>query len=113
MENNNSITQQETLPNSTTILVLGILSIFPGVACVGVVGVVLGIITLTMSKKAKIELENNPNKYNSSSISLHKAGRICGIIGLSLSSLYFIFWIIYFVVIGSIIGSSGMYNSYY
>ena len=42
--------QQETLPKSTTVLVLGILSIFPGVACVGIVGVVLGIITLITSK---------------------------------------------------------------
>ena len=53
--------QQETLPKSTTILVLGILSIFPGIACVGIAGVVLGIITLIMSKKTKIEIENNPD----------------------------------------------------
>ncbi|MDG2342999.1 MAG: CCC motif membrane protein [Flavobacteriales bacterium] len=110
---NNSINQQETLGNSTTILVLGILSIFPGVACVGIVGVVLGIITLAMSKKTKIEIENNPGKYTDSSITLQKAGRICGIIGLSLSSIYLIFWIVYFVIIGAILGSAGAGSMYY
>jgi len=105
--------QKETLPKSTTVLVLGILSIFPGVACVGIVGVVLGIITLITSKNLKAEIENNPGKYTDSSINLHKAGRICGIIGLSLSSLYLIFWIIYFVIIGTILGSVGAGSMYY
>ena len=105
--------QQETLPKSTTVLVLGILSIFPGIACVGIAGVVLGIITLVISKKTKIEIENNPGKYTDSSITLQKAGRICGIIGLSLSSLYFIFWIVYFVIIGTIIGAAGANSMYY
>ena len=105
--------QQETLPKSTTILVLGILSIFPGIACVGIAGVVLGIITLVMSKKTKIEIENNPGKYTDSSIKLHNAGRVCGIVGLSLSSVYFIFWIVYFVIIGTIIGAAGANSMYY
>jgi hypothetical protein len=113
MENNNLTNQQETLPKSTTVLVLGILSIFPGVACVGIAGVVLGIIALVTSKKLKAEIENNPGKYTDSSIKLHNAGRVCGIIGLSLSSAYLIFWIVYFVIIGTILGTVGAGSMYY
>ena len=83
------------------------------IVCVGIVGVVLGIITLITSNKLKPEIENNPGKYTNSSINLYKAGRICGIVGLSLSSLYLIFWIIYFVIIGTILGSVGAGSMYY
>ena len=94
MENTNS-NQPETLPNSTTVLVLGILSIFPGVGCFGFVGVVLGIITLITAKKIRVEIENNPGKYTETSIKAYNSGRICGIIGLSLSCLSMILFALY------------------
>tara|TARA_B100001758_G_C18284268_1_gene543410 strand:+ start:169 stop:516 length:348 start_codon:yes stop_codon:yes gene_type:complete len=113
---NNSTNQQETLGNSTTILVLGILSIFPGISCIGIVGVVLGIITLVMSKKTKAEVQANPNKYTESSIKVYKAGRVCGIVGLSLSSfaiilytLYAVFFLTYLAALGAVLGAGSMY----
>jgi hypothetical protein len=80
--------RNEKVPNNVGILVLGICSIFPGCFCYGIVGVVCGIIALVMAGKANKLIEDNPNRYTSESKQLVKAGKICGIIGLSLSSLY-------------------------
>lgn len=91
------------LPNATAVLVLGILSI---VTCVfyGIVGIILGIIALSLHGKDKALYKTNPAKYEAS-FKNSKAGYICGIIGLSLSAL----WIIYIiVVVFVVVGSHGM-----
>ena len=46
----------------------------------------------------------SPNTYTESSLKNVKAGRICAIIGLSLSSLYFLFWIVYIAFFAAAIG---------
>lgn len=68
------------LPNSGGILAMGIISI----VFVGLIGLVLGIISVTMGSKALKEYNLNPSKYTVASYKNAKAGRICGIIGLSL-----------------------------
>lgn len=76
--------EKRELPNSTLILVFGILSII-GCCCYGVAGVVFGIIALVMSKKA-IEMYNaEPELYTG--YNNVKTGRILAIIGLVLSAL--------------------------
>ncbi len=86
------------LPNATTILVLGIVSIVT-CFCYGVPGLVVGIICLNMAKKAKAEYFMNPGVYTEASYKNMNGGRICGLVGTILSSLYVAFWIIYVLVI--------------
>ena len=100
------------VPNNVGILVLGICSIFPGCFCYGVPGIVCGIIALVMSTKANKLIEENPGMYDEASKQLVKAGKICGIIGLSLSILYFLFLIIYFIFVGTALSSAGAFSRF-
>ena len=97
----NNPSNQILLPNSTAVLVLGILSIV-FCWCIGIVGLVLGIIALVLAGKgAKLYLEN-PNQYTVSSYNNLKAGKICAIIGTILSGLYFIYYIFLICFIGAL-----------
>ncbi|MBI2279909.1 MAG: hypothetical protein HYU68_04370 [Bacteroidetes bacterium] len=97
---NQQINSQQVLPNATGVLVLGILSIV-FCFCYGVIGIVLGIIAIVLANKAnKLYLEN-PTNYSESSYKNMKAGKVCAIIGLCLSSLYLIVVIIYISIVGA------------
>jgi hypothetical protein len=100
------------VPNNVGILVLGICSIFPGCICYGVPGIVCGIIALVLSSKANKLIQANPGMYDEGSKQLVKAGKICGIIGLSLSILFFLFIIIYFIIVGTALSSLGALSRY-
>ena len=91
---------QIPVPNSTAVLVLGILSIVL-CFCYGLIGLVLGIIALVLASKGTVLYKTNPSAYTQSSFNNMKAGRICGIIGLSLSALYLIFIVIYILILGA------------
>jgi hypothetical protein len=91
---------QIPVPNSTAVLVLGILSIVL-CFCYGLIGLVLGIIALVLASKGTVLYKANPSAYTQSSFNNMKAGRICGIIGLSLSALYLIFIVIYILILGA------------
>jgi hypothetical protein len=91
---------QIPIPNSTAVLVLGILSIVL-CFCYGLIGLVLGIIALVLASKGTVLYKENPSAYTQSSFNNMKAGRICGIIGLSLSALYLIFIVIYILILGA------------
>ncbi|MCD6113164.1 MAG: hypothetical protein J7J86_07865 [Bacteroidales bacterium] len=99
MENQN-ITQQLKLPNSTAVLVLGIISI-PSCFFGGLIGLVCGIIALILASKDNKLYLQNPNMYDASSYSNLKSGRVCAIIGTVLSSIYFVIVIIYILIIGA------------
>lgn len=75
------------LPRSIPVLVLGISSLV-GCFCYGIPGLVTGIICLALSTKGQKLYDENPEKYKG--YGNLKAGRICGIIGLCLSSLFVI-----------------------
>jgi len=92
---------QRNLPNSTTVLVLGIVSIVPGCFCFGIVGIVCGIIALILAKKDLVIYQNNPGEFSVSSLNNLKAGKICGIIGIVLSSLYVLYLIVYAIFVGT------------
>ncbi len=88
---------KQQLPNSTTVLVLGICSIvFAG--CFGI-GTILGIIGLVLASKGRKLNAENPELYDGYG-SLN-AGFIMSIIGIVLGALGFLYWIIVVVVIGS------------
>lgn len=84
--------QQVSLPNSTTVLVLGIISII-GCFLAGIGGIIVGVISLMLAKKDKNLYNLNPSLYIQSSYYNLKAGRVCAIVGLILSSLYLIYFI--------------------
>lgn len=93
--------ERRELPNSTLILVFGILSII-GCCCYGLLGVVFGIIALVMSKRAMEIYAANPEMYTG--YQNVKTGRILAIIGLVLSGLSVLSFIIGLIVFGGIEG---------
>ena len=87
------------LPNATTVLVLGIMSIV-ACWCFGLVGLIMGIIALVMASK---EYNDNPGQYSESSYKNMQAGKICAIIGTCLSALSFIYFIVYLLIVGTVL----------
>ena len=82
---------QVNLPNSNTILVLGILSlVFCWLHILSIIGVVLSIVTLSLASKETSLFYLQPNNFTLSSLNNVKAGRTCAIIGLIISILIFI-----------------------
>lgn len=88
----NSNQQNQTLPNSTASLVLGILSI---VVCGP--GLIMGIIGIILANKDIALYKSNPGYYSESSYNNLKAGRICSIIGILLSGALILFYLGLFV----------------
>lgn len=110
LEMNNLGTKK--VPNNVGILVLGICSIFPGCFCYGLPGIACGIIALVMSGKANKLIQENPGMYDEGSKQLVKAGKICAIIGLCLSILYFLFLVIYFMFVGAALSGAGPFSRF-
>ncbi|OFY87960.1 MAG: hypothetical protein A3F72_09315 [Bacteroidetes bacterium RIFCSPLOWO2_12_FULL_35_15] len=90
------------MPNATAVLVLGIISIV-GCFCYGIIGLILGIIAIVLAGKAAKLYQANPEMYSESSFKNMKAGKICAIIGLCLSAVYFIIIIIYIAILGTVL----------
>jgi len=93
--------EQQKLPNSTLILVFGILSIVT-CCCYGIVGLILGVIAIVLAKKATQIYTENPELYTG--FQNVKTGKILAIIGIVLSVLT----LIYFVWIIATFGLEGM-----
>jgi hypothetical protein len=83
---------QQQLPNATAVLVLGILSI---VLCG--IGLVLGIIALTLANKDTRLYNTGIELYAPSSYNNLKSGKICAVIGIILSSLVILFYVGIFI----------------
>lgn len=92
------------LPNATTILVLGILSLV-FCWCYGIIGLVLGIIAVALSGTPRKAYLAEPQLYTESSYKNINAGRICGIIAICLSVLVMLFFIL--VICGIIASGIG------
>jgi len=84
---------QVKLPNSTTVLVLGIASI-PMCCCINIASLAISIIAIVLYNKDKALYLANPQAYTPGSYSNLKAGNVCAIVGLILSviSLLFTIW---------------------
>jgi hypothetical protein len=95
MENNYS-GNPVSLPNSTLILVFGIISIVT-CCCYGILGLIFGIIALVLANSAGKLYYAEPGSYTESSYKNVNAGKICAIIGIALSAFYllFLFWAIF------------------
>ena len=89
--------ENQKLPNATAVLVLGIASIIT-CCCYGILGIILGIVGLVISKKDLVLYNENPTQYiNYSNLNI---GRILCIIGIVLSGIYLIYTIFLFSTIG-------------
>jgi uncharacterized membrane protein YvbJ len=89
----------KSLPNTTVILSLGIISIAT-FWLYGILGLIFGIIALVLFKKDKAIYMSNPHAYGAS-FKNAKAGKVCAIIGVTLSGLmllYFIFLMIFLMI---------------
>lgn len=89
--------EKQTLPNSTLILVFGILSIL-GCCCYGILGLIFGIVAFVMAKKATAVYNENPELYTG--YQNVKTGKILAIIGIVLSVIYLIYTIFIIATVG-------------
>lgn len=91
---------QQNLPNASAILTLGILSILTICCCGSFVPTIFAVIALAMASKPLQLYKQNPGQYTYSSYNNIKTGRICAIIGLVLSILVLIIFILNMVFNG-------------
>ena len=89
--------EQQKLPNSTLILLFGILSIVT-CCCYGFIGLILGIVAIVLANKATKLYAENPETYTG--FQNVKTGRILAIIGVVLSAIYLLYVIYMFATIG-------------
>ena len=78
------------LPDSSLILAMGIISLVTSILCCiiyGLPGLITGIVGLVMGNKSLAIYKRDPSFYSNKSFKDVKAGRICSIIGISLSGL--------------------------
>jgi len=90
---------QQSLPNATAVLILGILSIVT-CCCYGVIGVILGVVALILSKRDRALYAANMSFYTEGSFKNLNAGRVCAIIGLILNILVLLSMIIAIAILG-------------
>lgn len=88
---------QKPLPNSTIILIFGILSIIT-CCCWGIVGLIFGAVALYLARKDTDLYQSDPENYTG--YNNVKTGRILAIIGIILSTIYLIFNIIMIMTYG-------------
>ena len=93
--------ERQQLPNSTLILIFGILSII-GCCCYGVLGIIFGIIALVMAKRATEIYNAQPELYTG--YQNVKTGRILAIIGLVLSEISLLSSIVMIIMYGGVEG---------
>lgn len=92
--------EQQKLPNSTLILVFGIISIV--LCCCYGLGIILGIIAIVLASKAIKTYNENPEQY--SGYKNVTTGRILAIVGVSLSAI----WLAYVIYMYATLGADGM-----
>jgi hypothetical protein len=88
--------EKQKLPNATTVLILGILSI--PACCFYGIGLALGIAALLVAKQDLRSYRLDPDNYEG--FGYLKTGRILAIIGIVLNALLIIFMIAIIMVFG-------------
>ncbi|MBN2174802.1 MAG: hypothetical protein JW731_11770 [Bacteroidales bacterium] len=105
MENTTSESSQPTtqvqipLPNSSTVLILGIISIVL-CWCHGIFGLIIAIIALVLANRDMSLYAQNPERYTPSSYSNLKTGRTIAIIGLVLAAVFMFMLVIGLLFLG-------------
>lgn len=80
------------LPDSTLILIFGIISIVT-CCCYGIVGLIFGIVALVLANRSLKLYAENPEQYED--VQTVNIGRILAIIGIALNAIYLcmILWV--------------------
>jgi hypothetical protein len=91
---------RRSLPEASTVLVLGILSLIFTFSC-GIVGLILGIIAVAMASSQRKIYMNAPGEYTESSYNNVNSGRVCGIISICIAAIIIAFAIL--IVCGVVI----------
>ena len=89
--------ERQKLPNATTSLILGIVSIVT-CCCYGIIGLPLGIAAVVLANKAKKLFLEAPENYDGYSNA--KTGKVLGIIGIILNAIYLIMILIAISIFG-------------
>ena len=95
--------ERREMPNSTAVLVLGILSIVL-CWCYGVPGIVMGTIALVLSGQSGRLYNEHPDPALWIGYGNLKAGKICAIIGLCLSAMFLAFVLVEVFIKGTNFG---------
>ena len=102
-EFNEKITPEKKLtklPNSTTVLVLGIISI-----AVCMIGFITGSIALVLAHNDLKSYNKDPDSYDENSYKNITAGKTCAIIGICISVVSILIYLLYFFLILSVFDS--------
>ena len=85
--------ERRELPNSTLILIFGIISIVT-CCCYGIIGLIFGIVAIILAGKATKVYAENPELYTG--FQNVKTGKILAIIGIILNVLFllYVIWVI-------------------
>lgn len=94
--------EKQKLPNSTLILIFGIISVVCCCCCYGFLGLIFGVITLVMARTATKTYLENPELYTQ--YDNVKTGKILAIVGTILSLAF----LMYLVFMLTTIGFSGI-----
>lgn len=81
---------KRSLPEASTVLVLGILSLIFTFSC-GIIGLILGIIAVSMASSQRKLYLNAPGEYSESSYNNVNSGRVCGIISICFAAIILVF----------------------
>ena len=81
---------KRNLPEASTVLVLGILSLIFTFSC-GIIGLILGIIAVAMASSQRKMYINAPGEYTESSYNNVNSGRVCGIISICIAAIVTVF----------------------
>lgn len=89
--------QLPNAPGAVSSLVCGIVGVVLCWTCLG--GLILGIVAIMQSKKAKQNIAAYPGQYGGAGMAT--AGLVLGIIATALGGLYSIFWVIWMSAMGA------------
>jgi len=94
---------QQPLPNATAALVLGIVSIVTSCCCLGVPGLITGVIGLVLGINATKLYVSNRDTYSEASYKNANAGKICSIIGLAFGLIFVVRFIMQWALITELV----------
>lgn len=100
----------QPLPGASNALTFGIISIVGTIFCCGPFGAIFSFISLSNAKKAEKVYNENPGEYTG--FENVKTGRILSYIGIAISAIYLVFFVIYFGVIIALFASGEFANDF-
>jgi hypothetical protein len=88
---------QKDLPYSTTILILGILSITLSWSW-GIPGLISGLLAIKLFRRSEWIYNQNPEQYNPAHFLNLKAGKLCSMVGLGLSGIVIFLLVVKWII---------------